>query len=40
MDALIVDAALVSFIVLVISLMITPERRSAAPVTEAAAATS
>ena len=37
MDALIVDLALVSFVVLVIGLMVIPERRPAATVTETAA---
>ena len=34
MDMMIVDAALVSFIALVLSLMVIPERRSAAFATE------
>ena len=37
-DLLIVDVALISFIVLLISLVVMPERRSAAATAEAAAA--
>ena len=38
MDAIILDVSLVSFIVLVISLMVIPERRVAVAVPETAAA--
>ena len=38
MDMLIVDVALISFIMLVIGLMVIPERRSAVVMTEVAAA--
>jgi hypothetical protein len=40
MDMMIVDLSLVSFIVLVISLMVIPERRSTAAMTEVAATAS
>ena len=40
MDMLILDLALISFIVLVVGLVVMPERRSTAPVTEVATATS
>ena len=40
MDSMILDLSLVSFIVLVISLMVIPERRAAAVVTEVAATAS
>ena len=40
MDSMIVDLALISFIVLVIGQIVMPERRSAAVMTETAAATS
>jgi len=38
MDSMILDLSLLSFVVLLISLMVIPERRSAAVLTEAAAA--
>lgn len=40
MDLVIVDAALISFVVLVVGQIMMPERRSAAVKTETAAATS
>ena len=40
MDSMIIDLSLISFIVLVIGLMVIPERRSAAAVTEVAATAS
>ena len=39
-DMLIVDLALISFIVLVVGLMVIPERRATAATTETASATS
>jgi hypothetical protein len=39
-DSIILDVSLISFIVLVIGLMVIPERGSAAVVTEAASAAS